>query len=406
VNILVVSQWFPPEPGGGPARFQEMARAWTARGHHVTVVAGMPNWPSGVTPPEYRGRLHVEERMDGFDVHRTWVLPTPNEGRWKRVANHVTYVPSSLLTSAVRRIPADVVVGTSPPLFAASAASMLATVRRVPFVFDVRDLWPDAIFALGQMRYPGVRQGLRAIERHLYRRAGAVVVVSPGFEEHVRSHGARDVEVVTNGADTEAFRPGPPDDAIRREFGWEGRFVVLYAGTLGMAHGLTQVLDAARAARDPRALFVLMGDGAEREGLQASLGRSELPNVQLLPLQPRARMPAIYRSADACLVSLRPIALFDAFIPSKIFEIMACGRPILAAVAGTALDIVLEADAGIPVTQGDGPDLSRGVERLAEDQALRDKLGANGRAWAERNVDRSQLADKYLNVLARVVSSV
>jgi colanic acid biosynthesis glycosyl transferase WcaI len=283
---------------------------------------------------------------------------------------------------------------------------MLATVRRVPFVFDVRDLWPDAIFALGQMRYPGVRQGLRAIERHLYRRAGAVVVVSPGFEEHVRSHGARDVEVVTNGADTEAFRPGPPDDAIRREFGWEGRFVVLYAGTLGMAHGLTQVLDAARAARDPRALFVLMGDGAEREGLQASLGRSELPNVQLLPLQPRARMPAIYRSADACLVSLRPIALFDAFIPSKIFEIMACGRPILAAVAGTALDIVLEADAGIPVSQGDGPDLSRGVERLAEDQALRDKLGANGRAWAERNVDRSQLADKYLNVLARVVSSV
>jgi glycosyltransferase involved in cell wall biosynthesis len=256
------------------------------------------------------------------------------------------------------------------------------------------------------MRYPLVRPALRAIERHLYRRAGAVVVVSPGFAEHVRDHGGRRVEVITNGADLQRFQPGPSDPAIRREFGWDERFVVLYAGTLGMAHGLGQVLEAAATLRDPRFLFVLMGEGAEKEGLRRSLGEAEVDNVQILPLQPRDRMPAIYRSADACLVSLRPIPLFDAFIPSKIFEIMACGRPILAAVGGTALELVREGDAGVPVEQGDGPGLARAVEKLAGDPALRDKLGANGRAWAEGNVDRSALADRYLDVLAALVSPV
>jgi colanic acid biosynthesis glycosyl transferase WcaI len=406
MKILVVSQWFPPEPGGGPARFHEMAQAWASRGHEVTVVAGMPNWPTGVTLPGYGGRMHVEEHVQGFTIHRTWVLPTPNEGRWRRVANHVSYVPSALITATLRRIPADVVVGTSPPLFAAAGAQLLAAARRVPFVFDVRDLWPDAIFALGQMRYPLVRPALRSIERHLYRRAGAVVVVSPGFAEHVRDHGGRRVEVITNGADLQQFQPGPSDPAIRREFGWDDRFVVLYAGTVGMAHGLGQVLEAAPTLRDPRFLFVLMGEGAEKEGLRRSLAEAELDNVQILPLQPRDRMPAIYRSADACLVSLRPIPLFDAFIPSKIFEIMACGRPILAAVGGTALELVLQAEAGLRVVQGDGPDLRRGVEQLAAAPELAEKMGASGRAWAERNVDRAHLAGAYLDVLTTLVSPV
>jgi glycosyltransferase involved in cell wall biosynthesis len=173
-----------------------------------------------------------------------------------------------------------------------------------------------------------------------------------------------------------------------------------------MAHGLGQVLEAASTLRDPRFLFVLMGEGAEKEGLRRSLAEAELDNVQILPLQPRDRMPAIYRSADACLVSLRPIRLFDAFIPSKIFEIMACGRPILAAVGGTALELVLQAEAGLRVIQGDGPDLRRGVEQLAAAPELAEKMGASGRAWAERNVDRAHLAGAYLDVLTTLVSPV
>jgi glycosyltransferase involved in cell wall biosynthesis len=396
----VFSQWFPPEPGGGPARFQEMAREWTARGHDVTVVAGTPNWPTGIVDPAYRGRGHVREEMDGFTVHRTWVLPTPNEGRWRRVANHTSYVPSASATAILNRIPADVVIGTSPPLFAPTAALSIARLRRAPFVLDVRDLWPEAIFALGEMRYPIVRSVLEALERRLYRSAAAVVVVSPGFVDHVRSHGGRRVEVITNGADLDRFAPGPPDEELRSELGWTDRFVVLYAGTLGMAHGLGQVLDAASSIRDPRVLFVLMGEGADKETLAEGVRSGRLDNVQILPLQPRSRMPAIYRSADACLVSLRPISLFESFIPSKMFEIMACGRPILAAVAGSALELVREANAGIPVTQGEGKDLAAAVETLAADPALAGRLGSSGRAWAERHVDRRVLAARYLDVLA------
>jgi glycosyltransferase involved in cell wall biosynthesis len=332
MNILVLSQWFPPEPGGGPARFLEMGREWARAGHRVTVLAGIPNWPGGVVHPSYRGRVEARERMDGMEVRRTWVYPARNEGRAKRIANHLSFAASAPLAALSRGVPADVVVATSPPLFAAGAGMLIARARRVPFVFDVRDLWPDAIFELGQMRSEPVRAGLRRLERALYRRAAAVVPVTEAFVEPILRRGARRVEVIPNGADVETFQPGVPDPVLRTELGWEGRFVVLYAGTLGMAHGLLTAVEAAELCRDQGILFSLVGDGADRPLLERAAAERRLDNLQILPLQPRSRMPDLYRAADACLISLRPVPLFDGFIPSKVFEIMACGRPILACV--------------------------------------------------------------------------
>lgn len=399
MRILVISQWFPPEPGGGPARFLEMGREWAAAGHEVHVVAGIPNWPTGMVAQGYGGRRYVRETIEGIHVHRTWVYPTPNEGRLKRVANHLSFVASAPITSVLRRLPADVVVSTSPPLFAAVAGLGIARMRSIPHVFDVRDLWPDAIFALGQVHSPQIQSLLRRLERFLYQHSAAVVAVSPGFVDHISSLGARRVEVVTNGADVSLFQPGAPDPELRRGLGWDGRFVVLYAGTLGMAHGLMQMVDAAERVGDPRCLFALIGEGADREALITAVRQKGLRNVQILPLQPRGRMPSIYRAADVCLVSLRPLPLFDSFIPSKIFEIMASGRPILGAVGGTALDLIMKAGAGVPVRQGDGADLAHRVEQLIASERDRAEMGRQGRKWAELNVDRGQLADRYLQIL-------
>lgn len=405
MRILVVSQWFPPEPGGGPARFQEMGRAWARAGHEVHILAGIPNWPTGVVAPGYEGRRYVREEMDGMQVHRTWVYPTPNEGRWKRIGNHVSFLASAPVVAAARRIPADVVVATSPPLFAAMAGLSIARAKRVPFVFDVRDLWPDAIFALGQMQQPGVRGLLRWLERRLYRAADTVVAVSPGFIEPIRGRGGRRVEVIPNGADLEFFHPDQVTARpLRDEMGWVNHFVVLYAGTLGMAHGLMQVVDAAAATEAKDILFALVGDGADRERLERAVRERGLRNVQVLPLQPRERMPDLYRAADACLVSLRPIPLFDRFIPSKIFEIMACARPILAAVGGTPLDLVREAGAGLPVEQGSAHSLLGAVKQLrALTPAARSEMGLRGRHWAEGHVDRVALATRYGALLDSLV---
>jgi putative colanic acid biosynthesis glycosyltransferase WcaI len=402
VNILVFSQWFPPEPGGGPARFLEMGRAWAAAGHRVRVVAGIPNWPTGEVHPAYRRRALVRERVAGMDVVRTWVLPARNEGRLKRIANHVSFAASGPLASAVG-MPADVVVATSPPLFAAAAGAAVARLRRVPFVFDVRDLWPDAIFALGQLDRPSVRRALRSLEARLYRSASAVVAVSEDFADPIRMRGASRVEVIPNGADLDAYQPGPPDGALRGELGWDGRFVVLYAGTLGMAHGLMRVIEAADAvgrrqdAKD--VLFAFVGEGADRPELERETARRGLANVRFHPLQPRERMPSLYRAADACLVSLRPLPLFDGFIPSKLFEIMASGRPVLAAVAGRPLGLVLEAGAGLAAGQEDPDVLVEGIRTLRANPELASEMGTRGRAFVEARYDRADQAARYLALL-------
>jgi glycosyltransferase involved in cell wall biosynthesis len=398
VNILVVSQWFPPEPGGGPARFLEMATLWQAGGNEVTILAGIPNWPTGRVAQGYERKLLVRERYAGLRVVRSWVFATPNEGVVKRIANHASFLASAPLASLFATRRPDVVVATSPPLFAALAGLGIATRFGVPLVLDIRDLWPDAIFALGQVRQPAARWLLRSVERLLYRQAAAVVAVSPQFRQPILARGAAAVEVIPNGADLQFFCPGRPDTELRRALGWDGKFVVLYAGTIGMAHGLRTMLDAADLSRDTPVHFALAGEGAERARLEAEAVHRGLANVQFLPLQPRERMPALYLASDVCLVTLRPISLFERFIPSKIFEIMACGRPLIAAVAGEARDVVQAAGAGVPVEPGSGARLAEGVRQAMNSDAL-EQMGASGRSFVEENYDRAEMAQRYLRVL-------
>jgi len=401
VRILVVSQWFPPEPGGGPARFLEMAKVWLDLGHDVQVIAGMPNWPTGRIHDDYRRRLSVRERYDGVPVVRTPVLRTRNEGAMRRLANHGSFVLSGSVAGLRTAGRPDVVIATSPPLFAPLAGLLVARRHRIPFVLDVRDLWPDAIFALSDMDSRPVRGGLQYLERMLYRRSSAVVVVTEGFAQPVRDRGAARVETIPNGVDLETFAPGPPDPSVRRNLGSDDELILLYAGTLGLAHGLDTVLEAARRLAGTRARFVFAGEGADRPRLEELAAAMGLGNVTFLPLQPRERMPDLYRAADVCLASLRPAELFNVTIPSKIFEIMGSGRPIVAAVDGEAADIVRRSGAGVVAKPGSVEALEGSVRTFLDSPDL-DRMGAAGRRFVEGAFDRRALAIRYESLIAEL----
>lgn len=403
MHIVYVSQYFPPEPGAPAARVSELSRAWAARGHKVTVLTGMPHHPAGVIPPEYRGRALVRERFHDVDVVRTWIYAAANKGKVRRSLAFLSYAASAAAWGQLHVDAPDVVVATSPQLLSAAAGSVLSLTRGAPWVFEVRDLWPESIVAVGALpaRHPVVR-GLEVVEEGLYRRADRVVVVTDAFRERLIERGlpASKLAVMKNGADLSRFVPRGRDTPLRAELGWQGKTVVSYAGTHGMAHGLDAILDVAKGLRgrgDLRFLFV--GDGAQREALTKRVEREAITNVKLLGPVPRDRMTEVYATSDVCLVPLRATALFNTVLPSKLFEIMAMERPVVLSVDGEARALTEASGAGLYAPPEDVPAITEALVALADDPARREAMGRSGRAFVTAHYDREQIAGRYLALL-------
>jgi glycosyltransferase involved in cell wall biosynthesis len=404
VRIAYVSHYFVPEPAAPAARVHEFARAWVRSGHAVSVVTTFPNHPVGRTAPEYRGRLWATERLDGMRVLRCWLYAVPNRGVGKRGLDHLSFMVSAVLLGLPRLGPTDVVIASSPTLFSALSAWLLARAKRVPFVLEVRDLWPEAIVELGLMRpgSPAVR-ALERLARFLYAQAARVVVVTQAFADYLERRGVprSKLAVIPNGADTRLFAPGLDAMPMRARLGLDEQFVVAYIGSHGLSHGLGAVLDA--AAMQPEVTYLLVGDGADRERLCAERERRGLRNVLMHPSVSKADVPGLYAAADVCLVPLRDVPLFSSFVPSKLWEIMAAGRPIVGAVRGEARDILERSGGALLVEPEDGAGMAAAVSMLRADPEVRAELGQAGRAFAEQHYDRDVLAARYLEVLRDVV---
>lgn len=408
MRIAYVSQYFPPEPGAPAARVSELSVAWARAGHDVTVLTGLPNHPAGVVPPEYRGRPLVREDFHGVKVVRTWLYAAANRGRVRRSLAYASFAVSASVWGQLFIQPPDVVVATSPQFLVGVAGRAIAGPRRVPFVFEVRDLWPESIVAVGALpaRHPIVR-GLEVVEEHLYEVADSVVVVTDSFERRLIERGVapEKIHVIKNGVDLGRFVPGSPATTLRRELGWDERFVLAYVGTHGMAHALGSVLDAAASLRDRRDVgFLFVGDGAERARLEQRARDDKLDNVRFLGVLPRERMPEVYATADACVVPLRKTELFTTVIPSKIFEILASERPVLLSVDGEARAIVEASGGGRFLPPEDSQALARAVVELAADRSLGRRMGQRGREYVLREFDREVLAKSYLEILGQVVA--
>ena len=406
MHILFLTDNFPPETNAPATRTFEHARAWVRAGHKVTVITGVPNFPQGRVHAGYSNLWRSHETVEGIDVVRVWTYIAENKGVAKRTLDHLSFGLNATLAALGERRP-DVLVATSPQFFSAVGGSAAAFLRRVPFVFELRDLWPASIAAVGALQPGFVLRMLEKLELHLYRRAAAVVAVSDAFRRDLAQRGIDEqkVHVVTNGVDLSSYAPRKRDDSMLRHLGLHGRFVVGYLGTHGMAHALENVLDAAEFARgDARIRYLFAGDGAARASLAAEARRRGLPNVVFAPQFPKDAMPALWSICDVALVHLKDSPVFETVIPSKIFEAFGMGIPVLyAGPEGEATAIVRRAGAGPCVTAQDPVALALAVRALVDDPAQRARYATNA-AGAAAQYDRDALAHKMLAILESVAS--
>jgi glycosyltransferase involved in cell wall biosynthesis len=408
VRIAYVSHYFVPEIAAPSVRLRGFGRHWAASGHQVTVLTGFPNHPTGVIPPEYRGRLMQRERIDGICVVRSWLYATPNRGFALKTLGHLSFMVTAVALGLPRLGPVDVVIASSPTFFTAISAWFISRIRRVPMVFEVRDLWPAVFVDLGVLKNQMLINALEAVELFLYRQAAAVVPVTEAFRRAIIQRGipAEKVHVIPNGADIETFRPDVDGRPMRERLGLQDKFVVSYTGSHGISHGLSSVLDAAALHRDRSDIvYLLVGEGAEKEVLQAKRDHLGLENVHMLPHQPQELMPQLYAASDVCLVPLRDVPIFETFVPSKLFEILAMGRPIIGSVRGEARSILERSGGALLVPPEDPAALASAIDTLQTDPARRAAMGQSGRAFLEANYSHAALADRYLEVLRGVVSS-
>ena len=407
MKILYVSQYFPPEMGAPAARAAELSHHWARMGHEITVLTGFPNHPTGVVPEEWRARLrslHFTETIDGVRVVRTWLWPLPNRKAHERIRNYASFCVSAAVSGSALIKP-DVVIATSPQLLCALAGWWIAFWKRVPFVFEVRDLWPESLAAVGiGLEGTLLHRTLGAIAGFLYRRADRIVVVSPAFKDHLIRYWkipAAKISTVENGVEVDLFRRDPAAVEVRKQLNLEDRFLICYIGTMGNAHGLETLMDAAEELQTtmPRATFLLIGEGAEKDRIVELATARRLSNVRFLGQQPRERIPAYVSAADLCLVMLRKAELFKTVIPTKMLEYMACERPVIIAVDGQARQIVEQAGAGIFVEPENSKALAQAIPELAADPQRRERMGSNGRKYIVDNFSREKTARDYITVL-------
>ncbi|MCS6858100.1 MAG: glycosyltransferase family 4 protein [Sandaracinaceae bacterium] len=405
MRVLFVSQYFPPESNAPANRVSRLARSWATRhGLEVTVLTGFPNHPEGRIYPGFDARRPALDFEGPVRVIRTPIYMARNAGVIRRSLSYASFWASaSLLGPWLVEEPPEVVIATSPQLLVGLAGAWLAHRFRVPFVLEVRDLWPDSVVAVGAMseKNPGILV-LRLLERAIYACADHVVIVAESFRDILIERGVSPerISFIPNGVDRDLFTPGPPPEPDP----YPGRFVVCFAGTVGMAHGLATVLEAARMARPtmPELLFLVVGEGAERPALEERARKEGLDNVHFTGRLPREAIPPLLRRADLSLVMLRPDPLFRTVLPSKLFESMGCGRPILLGVDGEARRLVERAGAGVYFPPDNPRALLEAITRLRSQPEERKAMGERGHAFVVHHFDREALAARYAELLHEV----
>jgi colanic acid biosynthesis glycosyl transferase WcaI len=399
MQIIVLSQYFLPETTATGRRAEDLAEALADRGHEVTVITGRPNHPSTV------GRLFCQNVPDseraprGYRVVRVPVFRSADGRALKRLLNYATFMLAAAW-AGMRHSRPDAIIAVSP-LPAGLAALLIHWRHRSPLVFDLQDIWPDSARAVGVMNEGPAMRLLRGLERLLYRCSDRVVVISEGFRRYLTALGvpAERIAVIHNGVETQRFCRVRAEARIRRAGPVRGRYVVGYIGNLGLAQGLDTLLEAAHCLDGEPVAFLLIGEGVDKPRLQAAARQAGLTNVRFLRGVPRRRVPGLLAACDALLVILRPDPLFHITIPSKLYEYMAAGKPILCSVGGEAAALVAEAGCGIPIRPGDGCTLAQGVMRLMLHPSGSRALGEAGARWVGAHFDRSTVMDAYAELV-------
>ncbi len=412
MQVLYLSQYYPPEACAPAARVDGFTREWARKGADVGVLTGFPNHPEGIVHREYENpwrRGFMREEREGVKVYRTWLYPSANRRLWGRGLNFASFAVSAAAAGPWVAPRNGVVIATSPQILVGVSGWAVGRLRFLPWVFEVRDLWPESLVGVGQASAGSLLyRSVARVAKFLYRRASHIVVDGEWKRRHLIHQGMEEdrISVIRNGVE-ENFCPDATSTSaltarreVRKELGLRDEFILLYAGTLGMAHGLETIVQAAERLRDRQDIvFLLMGAGAERAHLGQLVERLRLPNVRLLEKQPRKRIPAFLAAADACLVPLRNQDVFKSAIPSKMFEAMAAGRPVILSVEGEAKEILFSSQAGLGIPPEDSGAMANAILKLRNEPSLCQSLGQNGRQAVLEKYQRRTEAAKYLNLL-------
>jgi colanic acid biosynthesis glycosyl transferase WcaI len=404
MRILYFSQYFPPEVGATQTRAYEMARGLVRAGHHVTMIAEVPNHPSGIIPSEYQGKLYERVGLDGIDVIRVWVKASPVKTFRSRMAFYLSYMVSATLAGILlARGRYDLIYATSPPLFVGGAALMLSLLRRIPLGLEVRDLWPESAIALGELSGRWAIALAEWLERACYRRARYIIVVTQGILDQLLARGIQPgkLHLVPNGTNIELFVERTHEAAsLRVKLGLAGRFIAIYAGIHGIAQGLETLIEAARLLHDESDVhFLFVGEGPVKSRVMAMAQAYHLGNVTFHPEVPREQMPVFLSAADVALVPLRDLALFWGARPSKMFDAWACQCPTIVSVGGEARRVLEEAEAGLAVKPEDASDIARAILALRDEPDLRWQFGVNGRRYVEARYSLQVMAAQLGRIL-------
>jgi glycosyltransferase involved in cell wall biosynthesis len=406
MRVLFLTHYFHPEGNAPGTRVYELCRRWVAMGHDVTVITGVPNVPNGVAYEGYENKCFQRERVDGIETIRVWTYLAANKGTTRRVLNYLSLMFTATVAALFVRKP-DLVIATSPQFFCGWAGVWVSRLRRIPFILEVRDLWPESIVAVGAMRAGRWLRLLEWLEKRMYAAATRIVTVGEGYRDQLADRGVatEHIDIVPNGVDRGLFADRGGGPVLRDKFDLGDAFVCSYIGTIGMGSGLEVVLRAARLLRDEGRddiVFMLVGDGAVREALERTVRQEGLKRIVFTGRQDKRVVPDFLSMTDACLVHLVRRDLFRTVLPSKIFEAAAMKKPIILGVEGSAAQIVGEANAGICIEPENEGELVEAVTRLAQDRDLAGRMGQAGFESIATVYDYDRLAEKYAEIIERV----
>lgn len=410
MHILFFTDNFPPEVNAPASRTFEHCREWVNAGHQVTVITGVPNFPKGKIYEGYQNRIWQQENMAGIRVIRVWTYITANEGFAKRTLDYLSFMLTGFLASLfVRRV--DLLVGTSPQFFTVCAAYASSLIKRVPWIFELRDIWPESIRVVGAMKQSKVLDLLEHIELFLYRKASAIVSVTHAFRILLMRRGVNGdkIHVVTNGADIIRYSPRKKDTELQRQYGLQDKFVAGYIGTHGLAHALDTLLDAAKALKvipnGDRFRIILLGDGSNKDALRKRAQTEGLNNVIFVDSVSKDQVVRYWSLLDVSIIHLKKDQLFTTVIPSKLFECMSMAIPVLHGVQGESADIVEREGIGLLFEPENSDELINALQRLADDRELLATFKSNGPLCIQR-YNRTSLAAEMLNILTAQVKNI
>lgn len=407
MHILFLTDNFPPEVNAPASRTFEHCREWVNLGEQVTVITCAPNFPKGKVFSGYRNRLWQTETMEGIRVIRVWTYITANEGFVRRSLDYLSFMVVATIASLwIRKV--DVVIGTSPQFFTVCAAYVVGLLKHVPWVFELRDIWPESIKAVGSMQDGPLYRMLERLELFLYKKANRIIALTQSFKKELIARGveADKIDVVTNGVDLSLFKPRNKNVALVQSLGLENQFIAGYIGTIGMAHGLETLIEAAEIIQNisnnqnqnHNIKILLLGDGARKESLKQLAKDKGLSNLIFIDTVSKAEVADYWSLLDISIIHLKKDPLFEKVIPSKLFECMAMGIPVLHGVLGESAEIVNSLGVGKTISPESSQELAKELLRLAKNPQELELMRQAGLISAGR-FDRARLAQKMLTVV-------